>query len=456
MKKNIAMDQLTKGQEDLLEKFQAFLDGPEKFFLLTGKPGVGKTYMTKKILSDYIEADKKNEDSFDKNINVAGICLAHQAKNVLGEHIPNVFTFAKAYGLKENHDDLTGKRTFIYDPHHHGTIIGEQTIPVFIHDEVSQYTEEMLKIVFEKTSMYSKIIFIGDRAQLPPIDPQNKMGADADSPIFRYDVLDDCKHELTERVRQASNNPILDLSDIIREEIFGLQRVNRVLQAMNDPCMIDSIGHNVVRYSAFLDHISKKEIEKTRVIAFTNKAINKLNPLIRNHLMNNPEEILVPNDLVAMKDSFYSFDEFGYVNYILFNSEILKIKKLFSKVFRYKAFGKNYRIDTYVADIVGREGRFIIPTESGQIILDEALDEIAKKCRQNRNWKVFWDLRKSFCNWAYGYATTAYKSQGSTYNTIYLNVDDVISCRALSRKRQLQTIYTAITRAKEDVYFLKQ
>jgi hypothetical protein len=95
-------------------------------------------------------------------------------------------------------------------------------------------------------------------------------------------------------------------------------------------------------------------------------------------------------------------------------------------VFRYKAFGKNYSIDTYVADIVGREGRFIIPTESGQIILDEALDEIAKKCRQNRNWKVFWDLRKSFCNWAYGYATTAYKSQGSTYNTIYLNVDDVI------------------------------
>lgn len=448
------MEILTKGQEELEVKFKAFLEGPEKFFLLIGKPGVGKTFITSRILSSYIEADK-NSNGNNLDINVAGICLAHQAKNVLGEHIPNVFTFAKAYGLKEQTDEFTGERTFVYDNHHEGVVIGEQTIPVFVHDEVSQYTEDMLDIVFEKTSMYSKIIFIGDRAQLPPIDPHNKMGKDSDSPIFRYDIPDNCKHELTERVRQAAGNPILELSDVIREEIFGLQRITRVMDEIKKPKMIEGKGYDSVRYADFLKHIESKEIRDTRVIAYTNRAINNHNPLIRNHIMNSPSDILVPNDLVAMKDSYYSFDEFGFVKYVLFNSEILKIDKIYTTVRHYKAFDKLYKIDTYVASLVDRTGEFIIPTESGQVVYDNALEEIANNSRFARNWKPFWDFKKMFCEWAYGYATTAYKSQGSTYKTIYLNIDDILACKPLSRKRQLQTIYTAITRAKNDVYFLK-
>ncbi len=445
---------LTKSQEQLLPKFKAFLDGPEKFFLLTGKPGVGKTFITKLLLKAYIDADREN-GGHGMDINVAGICLAHQAKNVLGVHIPRVFTFAKAYGLKEHTDDYTGKRTFVYDKFHDGVIIGDQPIPVFVHDEVSQYTEEMLEIVFSRTSMFSKIIFIGDRAQLPPIDPENKLGKDADSPIFMYDIPDNCKHELTERVRQEEGNKILQLSDVIREEIFGLQRVGLVREAMAKPQMEGGMGYDWVTKSELMFDLERRNVLDTKVIAHTNDAVNRHNPDIRNFLMQNPDNFLVEDDIVAMTDSFYSMDEFGFVKYVLFNSEVFRIKEIYTTVIQYEAFSKKYKIDAMVANIENKVGQFIIPSEYGYELLQEYLREIADACKSHRNWGPFWDFRKKFCEWTYGYATTCYKAQGGTYETVYVDVNDIFGCRPLSRKRQLQTVYTAITRAKKDVYFIK-
>jgi exodeoxyribonuclease V len=447
--------QLTKSQSELIPKMEAFLNSEERIFLLTGKPGVGKTTMTKMVLAEHISADRHSGNS--QNMNVAGICLAHQAKNVLGAHIPNVFTFAKAYGLKETINKMTGKRSFTYDKYAQN-IIGQQNIPVFVHDEVSQYTEEMLDIVLQRTPIFSKIIFIGDRAQLPPIDPENKMGADSDSPIFRYDLPDSCKHELDERVRQAANNPILELSDIIREEIFGLQRLDRVLEAAMTPNMVNGIGHGIVKEEDLLSHIEKENILNTRLVAFRNMAINKFNPEIRDYVLDSPKDELVDGDVVAMTENFYQENSEGRVDYVLHNSDVLKLYNVYTKVMKFYVAGKSYSIDAYVANIEGRpdKDKFITPTPEGRLVFAKALNEVAKKCKERKaDWDEFWQFNKnSFCEYQYAYAITAYKSQGSTYDRIYLDIHDILNTKPISRKRKLQTIYTAITRAKNDVYFI--
>jgi exodeoxyribonuclease V len=450
---------LTPSQKELKAKMKAFLNGPDRAFKISGKPGVGKTTMVKIVLADLLKADIEAGPAAGFDINVAGICLAHQAKNVLGEHIPNVFTFAKAYGLKEDIDEVTGERTFVYDKFADAVIIGERNIPVFVHDEVSQYTEEMLKIVYERTPIFSKMIFIGDRAQLPPIDPENKMGKDADSPIFNpdfYDFPDECQHELTERVRQAEGNPILELSDIIREEIFGLQRLDVVKEAIDKCIMKDGIGYDYVPAREFLLHLEGRDMHSTRIIAFRNTAINRYNPMVRNHLMNSPVNILAEGDMIAMRDTYFKEDEYGYPLFKLFNSEILELTRISTSNIRVSVGGNNYVIESYVANIKNRHGQFIIPTETGQPIFERALQETADLCTSRAlPWDDFWKLKKEFCKWSYGYATTAYKSQGSTYETVYVDYDDIILTRPLTRKRKLQTIYTAITRAKKDVYFIK-
>src|SRR5690606_29605081 len=143
--------------------------------------------------------------------------------------------------------------------------------------------------VLDSTSMFSKIIFIGDKAQLPPIDPSGEMGVDEDSPVFDLELPEHCQHELDEIVRQSIHNPILDLSAIIREEIFGNQNIHRVLEAINTPQLVKGLGYGFVSYNDFLEHSKDKDFQNTAVIGFRNRqSVDYFNNLIRNYRLDNP------------------------------------------------------------------------------------------------------------------------------------------------------------------------
>ena len=416
------------------------------------------TTLNKITLKEHIQADiDSNSSGYD--INIAGITLSHQAKNVLGEHIPNVFTFAKAYGMKEVIDEVTGARSFEIDQYNKDIIVGRCAVPVFVHDEVSQYTPEMIRIVLEQTPVFSKIIFMGDKAQLPPIDPEGLMEVDADSPIFDLEIPESCKHELTERVRQAEGNPILELSDVIREEIFAEQpNIKRVLDIIKVPDMTDGIGYDFVTYNDLLNHIKDKDYLKTALIGFRRKkCINKWNPIIRNFILNSPYDIIVENDVICMTDNYYSLDDTGRPYCVFNNSDVFVIKKVTTYKHRYIIGNKTYYIDCFKAKTSFKPNEFFVtPTTNGEIDFQKALSEVADLCNAKKlYWKQFWDFKKFFCRWTYAYAITAYKCQGSTYDTVYVDINDILLTLPLTPKRKLQTIYTAITRAKNDVWFLK-
>ena len=448
---------LTDSQAELLPKMEAFLEGPDRAFLLIGKPGVGKTTMTRIVLDKYIQADRNGQHEKGTQ-NVAGIAMAHQAKNVLGEHIPYVYTFASAYGLKEKYDDHTGKRSFVYDPNFKGELVGRKSIPVFVHDEVSMYTQEMLDIVMDNLSSFSKVIFMGDSAQLPPIIDDDSVEKDEDSPIFRMDFPEHCRHELTERVRQAEGNPILELSDVMREQIFGDHLINPVIEAMRNSSVVDGVGFQSVRYKDLLDHISQKDIMQTRILAYRNKAINWFNPEVRNHLLNNPKDRIVEGDVIIMKENFYYDDKANGNKFVIQNSESFRIKNVQPFIARHTVDGQKYKFDAYVARIEEerKDRLFIVPTYEGQQQFDYVLQQVADKCRKRLvSWEEFWNMKKIFCEFTYGYASSIHKAQGSGFKDVYVDVNDILMTGPITDKVKLQAIYTAITRARENVYFLK-
>lgn len=447
---------LTLGQTEASVKLIAFLEGPGRIFRLTGKPGVGKTFLLGHVLRNYTDVDK-NSNNTPPNINVAGVTLSHRAKNVLGEYIPNVFTFAKTFGLKEKiHDN--GHRSFEYNKYEKDCV-GDMSIPVFVHDEISQYTDEMQNIMLERTSMFSKIILVGDKAQLPPIEDKNSLNyvVDRDSSIFDLQVDDE--YELTERVRQEADNPILQLSDIIREEIFGDQNMQRILFSLKQPVFFDNKGYSSVTYFDLASHHAQFNPLDTTVIAFKNMTVKFYNQLIRNHRLDCPEQALIDTDIVMMQNNYTKMDEQGFPIYRLHNSDTLELDKV--HVINDKVFlsGRNYYIECYIAEITnGSEfanKKFITPTEKGSAQYEMALTEIADRCHARKaNWADFWTLKDYYCQYDYGYAMTAYKVQGSTYENVYVDVQDILQTKPLTPKRKLQTLYTAITRAKHMVYFL--
>lgn len=449
---------LTRSQEVLKDKMKAFLEGPERFFLLIGKPGVGKTTMTEIVLEEFIKADQARGDSSGSDINVAGITMAHQAKNVLGEFIPNVFTFAHAYGMKPQYDEFTGKKRFVRDPYSDIMPIGLKDIPVFVHDEVSMYTEEMLELIMENTSMFSKTIFIGDSAQLPPITENGDLEF---SPVFDMEFPESCRHELTERVRQAEGNPILDLSDIIREEIFGEQNIPRVIKAIKEDGVSGGVGFQPLSYDDLIYHIDREDVMETRVLAYRNNTMAWLNNRIRNHILDNPKSRLVQNDIVTMNDTFRYGGKDDVSSFTLYNSETFRLGNTKTYVQKYNCAGTYYDFDAHVAQLEGPDNKikaFFAPTHSGLHKFNKALNEVAGKCKRKGSgvkWDEFWKMKEIFCDFSYGFANSIHKAQGSTFKDIYLDVNDIFLTKPTTDRQKLQALYTGITRAKENVYFLK-
>jgi energy-coupling factor transporter ATP-binding protein EcfA2 len=444
--------QPTKSQEEGIQKIAKFLVSDEPYFVLTGPAGSGKTTIIKLGLKKLLE-EPRQESS---NPNVYGITVAHQAKNVLANSINKVATFAKAFGYKEKIDELTGKRTFVpIDPRYlQEPPIGHEPIPVFVHDEVSMYSHEMLRIVMKSRSPFSKVIFMGDNAQLPPVD--SEMKKDEDSPVFDMPVPDWCKHTLTERVRQKVGNPILDLSDMLREEIFGKQNLIRIIEEILKPKIVNGCGYDIIQRKDLINHYmdnSKGDYLNNKIIAFRNKTVAEINLQVRNVLFNNPLESLLKDDVICLTNNYMGSN--GISKFRLENSQNFIVKNV-SK-FKLNTHFVSFPIPCYYGYIDEQKTKFVItPQESSIHLYQQALDELLAEAKSDgKRWKDFWEFKDLFTEFTMGYSINAYRSQGSTYKNVYLDLIDVLSVKPLTNKRKLQTIYTAITRPTDFVMFIK-
>lgn len=467
------IENFSEDQKNALKAIEEFKKIPidknnvnSRVFVLSGPAGSGKTTLIKYALSKELNEDMSyfNEDMdiFYKNsMNVCGVTLSHKAKNVLKKSIINSKTYASFFGLKEQHNP-DGTRVFVkqlpnplnpdpcYLPH-----------KFVVHDEVSMYDMEMIKIILDETSLSSKIILMGDINQIPPI---NTLG-DLDSPAF---TLFENTFYLTERHRQTNENPILELSDLIIEEIQGSQNLNRVLEAFKETKFENGIGYRNIPYSKFLNDYKNisKDYTDTKVIAYRNEKVNIFNVSIRNHIYSKPDKPFIPEEIIYMNDSFVkeknSKQGKGEKQWTFFNSDEYVIKSVNTD---------NYMgIDVYLVYVYNnnhhhlrhvKEPYMRIVSPSGMKKFNEisffrkkeAINEPNSRER-SKKWKFYYDFISQFANVSYGYCYTGHKIQGSGYKNIYVDVNDIITVGPISDKRKLQSLYTAITRATHSVIFL--
>ena len=415
------------------------------------------TTIIRYALEKLLEKDKQNinphEIFFDMfNLpNVFGITQSHKAKNVLMQSLWACGTFASAFDLKEKIDQATGKRTF----ERTGKFISDKAvcrypIKVFVHDECSMYSQQMLDYVLKDTNYSGKIIFMGDPGQIPPID---EGFPDRDSPVFDLDLNESNKHTLIERVRQTAGNPILELSDIIYEEIFGNQNMERVLNALNVENYSDGKGIKHVKASNFLEEykaISDNYLD-TKVVAYRNETVRGFNENIRKFIHNKPDQKYIAHEIIYLNDSFYHEEK---PKFMCYNSQEFIIENVVEKV-----------IKGYKSLILHVDDKRFLPVihPSEQSRYENELSRMAYFAKQEQNpkyrgkkWAAFYDFKKQWADVSYGYCFTGHKIQGSGYKNIFVDISDILSVGPISDKRKLQSIYTAITRATDLVILIKR
>jgi hypothetical protein len=84
--------------------------------------------------------------------------------------------------------------------------------------------------------------------------------------------------------------------------------------------------------------------------------------------------------------------------------------------------------------------------------LKAMLDFVSNNARNgsgNFVWFDFYRLQKYFADLRPGYCLTVHKSQGSTYNNVFIDVNDIVSNP--DHEETLRCLYVAVSRASENV-----
>ncbi|MCS7316940.1 MAG: AAA family ATPase, partial [Candidatus Dojkabacteria bacterium] len=448
-----------QGQTEAIDKLREFLagrlivNGQNKVALLKGRGGTGKTTIIKKVF--------EYEKIYPYQI--IYIAPTHKAAQVLKNAVrtTKVFTLASALGIRLK--ESTGEFEIDLEARLKGLPIS--TAKYIVVDEASMISDKLFEELLKLTSNNSKIILMGDNAQLPPI------GQNEDSVVFKYTL-----HELTERMRQVAESPIITISDIVANNIESNQPVRRIIGDKQRETKFDLRKNAGVIFEQDINQMMdmwaadfKANPSGTKIVTFNNQlsnspeSVKNLNKIARSKVFPDAKEDFVPGEIVTAYATFGEdvsenpFIQNG-VDYTVLQVTPKDITTIISlstnKVARsFKIQYKGYLL-RLKNNITGEIADVEVPSFEEKEKLKQQQNyyyEIDPATRKKRDAQLAYAIGNSYVDIEYGYAITSHKSQGSTYRNVYVMEDNILGNTQGSNKSVNQSLYVAISRASDKV-----
>ncbi len=447
----------TSNQSTLIHDLDRFLsdDDHRSLYVLKGYAGTGKTTISSALIKALEKLKRKS------------VLLAPtgRAAKVLSNYTNTEANtiHKKIYFPKKN---SSGNIDFVLQ-----TNKSKNTI--FIVDEASMISStSQNKKLFDTTSLLSdliqfvysgykcKIIFIGDTAQLPPVNSKLSPSLDPDYLRENYNknVL---SIELDEVVRQEVLSGILNNATILRESLidedfeefkFNISGFNDIIRLQDGEDIINSLTDS---YNIFGK-------EETALIVRSNKRANLFNQQIRNRILFNENELSVGDNLMVVKNNYYwlkSTSEAGFIA----NGDIIKILEISRIVdlydFRFAEvsvqmidYPKMKPFDTVLMlDTINLETPSLNYEKANHLYNEVMKDYVSEKVKYKRFLKVKNNKYFNALQVKFSYAMTCHKSQGGQWTSVF--VEQPYLPNGID-KDFIRWLYTALTRAKEKLYLI--
>lgn len=462
----------TKDQQNAIDNIIDFIAAPfnpAKYMVgLTGAGGTGKTFITRYIISHC-----KYSNSVIK-------CTSptHKACRVFSQAIggKSVDTIQSTFGFRL---DLRLEDFNPSNPQFNPMSKPKlENIKLLFIDEASMLPAKLVTYICNKCKeLEIKLIFIGDASQLSPV---NELKSIAFQRCFAV-------YELKEVVRQGSTNPITNLLNLLRYDIKHrtyrfLEYVTKNVGTTNyNDC---NNGFTICNKSDFRNLIDNsftnkeytKNIDMYRIIAYTNSCVSGWNNYIRNTIIKDSDKnIITKNDLIMSYETIV--DEF--MDVVINNSEEYIINDIVNFVddrYGFKGFLIKFQLIhggsiTRPLFVIDHRDKFTV-LKYHKIIND--LVNAAKSANGGTRvakWKAYYEFKKKYLiatniidrngktlysrDIDYGFAITAHKSQGSTYDTVFVDVNDMIYDRNgkpyTNQDDLLRRLYVACSRASKEL-----
>lgn len=475
------------GVSDIIKRTMANPAGGPSFVTIQGMAGTGKTSIINAILEKVAEGRPKY--SITPRVEISA--LSHKAKSVLFSKISksihskfrvDAHALAGLLGLRENPKTGEFEKQF-----------GNKRAPVddadiIFVDEASMADEYHMELINKSIAGRNvTVIFIGDIGQISPIRKAPyfqslNIDPNAPSPIFTSQNIP--VFRLTERVRQGEGAPVLAYADGYYQYNTGQTSVypNKVGQSSEDGKLIvqnTNIDLPSQLQDLFFEAKETLNPDKVKIVVGKRDTAAKYNRAVQRML--NPQ----------VTDT--SIIRFGIGDLIIFNDNYTTGKLIIQNAQEGQVIDVDSTIYTDYYDESGRLQYGIVNTEnfigvdfynitvkidSGEIttlkIPVETRENIGKLVQLRHNARSNWEktnftgrieknihesLKGEYAisitnNGAVyplvslGYAITAHKSQGSTYEVVAVDVDDIekVQGKDWTPTVKARIIYTSLTR----------
>ena len=425
----ISKSMLTVGQSNALNAIMSCVVN-KNHITLNGYAGTGKTTLVKIILDEIRQ----------RGIN--GVILAaptHQAKRVLSN--------LSGYDANTIHSLLKiNPSTYEDQEFFEQTLVPDlRSCNILICDEASMYDRKLFDILMRTIPNTTTIIACGDVAQIRPVAPGDENPGI--SPFFTSKRFQQVS--LDEVMR--SNAPIIKIATEVRNG--GTLR----------PHVVDGNGvHKTSSVTEFLDRYfsivkTQEDLLNNRIIAYTNKNVDKINEIVRKRLYKTNDPFVV-GEIIVMQEPHVTEDN-GLKNIVYNNGEYVVIDAVALSKFNYVIGDERITIEGYELTVHSHDTNTpavinVIHDELEQSKLRKFLDKTAtefKRGIKKPNWKQWWQVRNDARKVKALPACTVHKSQGSTVDNVF--VFTPCMSKADDELRQ-QLLYVAVTRARHNVVYV--
>lgn len=435
---------------------------PTQYYVIEGKAGTGKTTIAKEILKEFE----------DEQIYVAAV--SHKAKGVIKSSFGDdtrgkkFFSIAGLLGMKGINDNDTQTTKFQV-----GLKVPLLDNPpaLLVIDEASMITEDVLKKIIDINSSLSRpfqMLFLGDIGQIQPIrDEQSEFYRTHKDLLNKKSDIFNSKHKskLITRVRQGEANPILPYADYFWEnsqkenpELNPTQHIVRNNQITDKGSLLFSNSESEVLNSvikAVKNAVEKGLTNHVKIVTYHVNEKTELNQKIHEALFGKDSDYSKGDMLIL--NSPYDLPD---VNATMENSSEIQIKSI-----------QDTDVDEFGVHTLYLETNGTAYTRTGneqkdcviQVVsrndiglYNQKLQELASYAKRQTNralkkqaWSDFWEYKGRYADVDFGYAITAHKSQGSTYDIVVVDEKDIMGTTATSNQEKSELIYTALTRPRK-------
>ena len=401
--------QLTSDQQTALKELNKFILHPTRpIHILSGYSGCGKSTLVKFFLAGLPEVIRTQKLLVPSTIEMPLILAAstNKAARVLSDILDtDVGTIHSSLGIKIKFDYKTGKVTTLVNP-----------VPVenslILIDECSYIDDVFLTTIYRSTTN-CKFLFIGDSAQL------NIKGKPV---VFNKNYPES---KLTKVVRQSEGNPIIDVATNFRNVVNGATWKPFKLI---DPYITKLTKPDFNRLIKQEFNNCNWDASKSKLVAWRNNTVIEYNKFIQS------------------SENTHTFPKHTYAICNSYIQNLFSLNSISTEELVYiQESTRGTDLDVEGTWVTIKDACYFVPDNF------KVKEALLKLFRKEQEWEKVKKITSTWIDLRHPYASTVDKAQGSTYDKIFIDLDDLSRCTNPNRLARM--LYVAVSRARHQVIF---